>query len=158
MKAKFSRLLVIDASVARSAGETEHPVSCSCRNALLSIREICHRVIMTQPIQDEWDHHRSRFTQKWFRSMVARKKIQRSLGTRIDITDRILGGLSVNEQENLRKDLCLIEAACGGDGIIVTRDDTIIAIWQKCQERFGLPKAIRWINPVTDDRQILDHL
>src|SRR4030042_242155 len=137
MKAKRSVLLVVDACVAQSAGETEHPVSCCCRNALLSILGVCHRVVMTEAIQDEWNHHMSRFTRKWFRSMVARKKIHRSEGMRLSHLDEVCEGLPTNEQDGLRKDVCLIEAACAADGIVVTRDDVIVGIWQKCQDRFG---------------------
>ena len=158
MKAKHSILLVIDASVAQSAGETEHPVSRSCRESLISIRNICHRVVMTAAIQDEWNHHMSRFTRKWLRSMVARKKIHRSEGMRLSHLDEVCQGLPANEQDGLRKDLCLIEAACDGDGIVVTRDEMIVGIWQKCQDRFGLPRPIRWINPVTDDVQTFERL
>jgi hypothetical protein len=157
MKVKHSRLLVVDASVACSAGETEHPVSSCCRNALLSIRDICHRVIMTEPIRSEWDRHKSRFTRKWFMSMVA-KKIQRSMGMRVDLAERALTGLSATEQESLEKDLCLIEAACDGDGIVVTRDDEVVKIWQKCQGQFHLAKPITWINPVTDDIGVFERL
>jgi hypothetical protein len=158
MKVKNSRLLVVDASVAHSAGETEHPMSRSCREVLVSIRDICHRMVLTQAIQEEWSRHESNFARRWRVSMYARKKIVPLEGMQIDLAEKTLRGLSANERENLRKDMCLIEAACGGDGIVVTRDDVIVAIWQKWQDGFNLPKAIRWINPVTDDRQVLEHL
>ncbi len=61
---KHSRLLVVDASVARSAGETENPVSSCCRNALFAILTICHHVVMTEAIQSEWNRHMSRFMRK----------------------------------------------------------------------------------------------
>ena len=158
MKAKRSRLLVIDASVAHSAGETEHPVSSRCRNALLAILDICHHAVMTEAIQTEWNRHMSRFTSRWFRSMVAKKKIHRCEGMQLAHLDEACEMLSAHEQDGLRKDLHLIEAACEGDGIVVTRDDAVLQIWQKCQDRFGLSKPIQWINPVTDDIQTLERL
>jgi hypothetical protein len=158
MKAKYSRLLVVDASVARSAGETKHPVSSCCRDALERILRICHRITMTEAIREEWDRHWSRFTRMWYRSMVARKKVQWLAASQITPTEQVLKVLSASEQEDLRKDLCLIAAACGGDGIVVTRDDVIVAIWQKCQDGFGLPKPITWINPVTAGVEALEHL
>jgi hypothetical protein len=158
MKAKYSRLLVIDASVARSAGETEHPVSSSCRDALDRILKICHRVAMTEAIREEWDRHWSRFTRIWYMSMVARKKVQWLTASQINPTEKVLKVLSASEQESLREDLLLIEAACDGDGIVVTRDDAIIAIWQKCQDRFGLAKPITWINPATAGAEALERL
>ncbi len=158
MRAKRSRLLVVDASVACSAGETEHPVSSCCRNALLAIRTICHRVVMTEAIRDEWNRHMSRFTRKWFRSMVARKKVHRCEGVQVNRVDEAYERLSADEQDGLRKDLCLLEAACAGDGIVVTRDDAIREIWHKCHDQLGLSEPITWINPVTDGVRALERL
>ena len=155
---KRSRLLVVDASVARSAGETEHPVSSCCREALLVIRTICHRIVMTAEVQDEWNRHMSRFARKWLVSMWARKKVYPCEGVQLSDADRACDGLSTAEQDGLRKDLCLLEAACAGDGIVVTRDDALQVIWQKCHDRLGLPKQIRWIHPVTEGPQALEHL
>lgn len=158
MKAKQSRLLVVDASVARSAGETEHPVSSCCRETLLSIREICHRLIMTEAIQVEWHRHASNFTRKWLASMYAKKKVHRCEGISLSHVDEACTELSPSEQDGLRKDLCLVEGAYAGDGIVVTRDDAIVGIWRKCHHRFGLTPQIRWINPQTDGIQALERL
>jgi len=153
-----SRLLVVDASVAQSAGETEHPVSSCCRDWLFGILTICHRVVMTEAIQNEWNRHMSRFTRKWFRSMVAKKKVHQCEGVQLRRVDEACEGLSPAEQDGLRKDLCLVEAACAGDGIVIARDDVIQAIWHKCHDRLDVPKPITWINPVTDGVQALEHL
>jgi len=155
---KHSRLLVVDASVAQSAGATEHPISSCCRDSLLAIRTICHRVVMTAEVQDEWNRHMSRFTRKWFRSMVARKKVHRCEGVPLSHVDKACDELSATEQDRLREDLLLVEAACAADGIIVTRDDVIQAIWHKCHDRLGVPKPIQWINPVTDGVEALERL
>jgi hypothetical protein len=155
---KRSRLLVVDACVARSAGETEHPVSSCCRNSLLAILTICHRIVMTEAVQNEWNRHMSRFTRKWFSSMVAKKKVHRCEGVEVSHVDEACDGLSVTEQDGLRKDLCLVEAACAGDGIVITRDDVVQEIWQKCHNRLRVAKPITWINPVTDGVQALEYL
>lgn len=47
MKKVTSKRLVIDACVARSAGETDHPISAACRGYLLDILAICHKIVMT---------------------------------------------------------------------------------------------------------------
>jgi len=52
----------------------------------------------------------------------------------------------------------LIEGACAGDGIIVTRDDAITAIWAKCSKHIKTPKTIRWVNPVRDGTDCLRRL
>ena len=155
---KHSRLLVVDASVAQSAGETEHPVSSCCRDSLLAIRTICHGLVMTGQVQDEWNRHMSRFTRKWLTSMGRGRRSTRCEGVPVSHVDEACEGLSATEQDGLRKDLCLFEAACAGDGIVVTRDDVIQAIWYKCHDRLGVPRPITWINPVSDGVQALERL
>jgi hypothetical protein len=153
-----SKLLVVDASVAHSAGEAENPMSSCCRDALLAILTICHRIIMTEAIQEEWHRHTRAFSRKWLVSMYARKKVHRCEAVQLSHVDEACEGLSAAEQNGLRRDLCLVEAACVGDGIVVTRDDAIQGIWHKCHDRFGLAKPIAWVNPVTDGVGALEHL
>lgn len=155
---KHSRLLVVDASVAHSAGGTENPMSSCCREALLAILKICHRLVMTEAIREEWRRHASDLATKWLASMYARKKVHWCNAVRLSHVDEACARLSVAEQDGLRKDLLLLEAACAADGIIVTRDDTIQAIWRKCHDRLGVPKPITWINPVPDGIQMLEQL
>ena len=150
MSTKRSCLLVIDACVAQSAGMTEHPLSSSCRETLEMVRRICHRVVMSPAILDEWKRHESGFALKWRGSMVAKKKVHRTEEGRLDPSVDDIEGLSAREHEALRKDLHLIEAAFDADGIIVTCDDELRRIWDKCGGQFGMPTPIRWINPVTD--------
>jgi hypothetical protein len=76
MVAKNSQRLVIDASVARSAGDKDatYPQSVHCREFLLAVLDICHQIVMTPAIKAEWDKHQSKFALMWRRQMVAKKK------------------------------------------------------------------------------------
>jgi len=58
----MSRRIVVDASVARSAGETSHLDSVLCREFLQAMLKICHRVVLTPEIEREWRKHASRCT------------------------------------------------------------------------------------------------
>jgi len=158
MKAKYSRLIVVDASVACAAGETQHPVSSSCREALQEILRICHRLIMTPAIRKEWEKHQSGFTVKWRRAMVARKKVERLDPASLPRQSADDLGISSGEHAALGKDILLIEGACAGDGIVVTKDDVIKGIWAKCSTRIKVPKPIRWINPVREGTDCLRNL
>ena len=72
-----SRVLVIDASIARAAGDlSKHPTSRNCCEFLQAVLDLCHRMVLTPPIREEWNKHRSRFASKWRVSMMARKKIE----------------------------------------------------------------------------------
>jgi hypothetical protein len=158
MKTKGSRLVVIDASVALSASETDNPVSKSCRDTLICILKICHKMVMTKAIREEWKRHAKRFSWKWRYSMFARKKIK-------DFEDVDLPDVSIKQSKLtqhdlgvLEKDLLLIKAACAGDGIIITRDEEIIDIWLRYKEHIKTPKTIRWINPIHDNPECLKNL
>jgi hypothetical protein len=79
MPTKISRRLVIDASVARSSGgeAATYPTSKHCRDFLKATLKICHRVVMTPDIMEEWRAHQSGFARRWRVSMEARKKVER---------------------------------------------------------------------------------
>src|SRR5690606_39247163 len=71
---KMSRRIVVDASVARSAGSTEHPASVASRQFLQEMLAICHRVVMTDEIEQEWKRHRSGFATSWLATMRSKGK------------------------------------------------------------------------------------
>ncbi len=72
-----SRVLVIDASIARAAGDMSvDPKSRNCREFLLAVRDHGHRMATTEPIIAEWNRHQSNFARRWRTSMMARKKIK----------------------------------------------------------------------------------
>jgi len=153
MRSVPSRLLVIDASVARSAGETEHPVSSSCRAFLLAVLKICHRVAVTTDIREEWQRHQSRFTRKWRCSMAAPQKPLRDIKP-------VSAGLNIPafappQQVAIEKDLGLLEAALGADGVIVTRDDALRKALGTTPQGSRLRDRITWYNPVTDGTEPL---
>ena len=146
MTPRGSRLLVIDASVMQSAGETDHPVSSACRKALLAVLEICHRVATTERMRSEWEEHMSRFSRKWLRSMAAHRKSPQNLNPpqiRLDTT-----GLSNGDCAAIEKDLHVIAAALSADRIVITRDEAIRVTLGKTHQGANLVKSIYWINPI----------
>lgn len=148
-----SLLLVVDASVARSAGETVHPVSSACRRYLIDVMKICHRVAVTSEILDEWKRHQSRFTVKWRRQMAARKKPLVKVtphGTGLD-----LGALADGPRNIVEKDLCLLEAALAADKVIVTRDDSLRVALNGTEDGARLARRFVWHNPVRDNASTL---
>lgn len=76
MIAKSSRRLVIDASIARASGGpgAVSPTSKNCSDFLQAALDICHRVVLTTEILEEWNRHKSKFASRWLASMFARKK------------------------------------------------------------------------------------
>ena len=144
----MSRLVVVDASVVRAAGETIHPVSSACRKCLEAIRSICHRVAFTEPIRDEWARHMSRFSRKWRRSMAARRKLPTDVAP-IPLELR-WDAYSADARAAIEKDRGLLEAALVSDRVIITLDDALIRALSERRDGEALLRNVQWIHPVTD--------
>ena len=147
MKRKSARI-VVDASVMKAAGETEHPVSSSCRSILLAIQDICHRVVISPSIRKEWKTHYSSFSRRWHASMVGKKKV-------VPIEDTPFlnppeTGLSGSEVRALAKDACYLTAASTADKVLVLLDKGIQDLCGKHREILALPE-LTWINPSVID-------
>lgn len=160
MPGKTSTALVIDASIARAAGETEHPVSSACRSFLQEVLVICHRVVLTPEISAEWKRHRSRFAYGWLASMWARKKVVRTdpvenAGLRqtihsLELTDSV--------REAILKDIHLVEAAFATDQVVASLDETARRHFRQITEHAESLKTLVWVNPAKDDEHAADWL
>ena len=63
MLKRKSKNIVIDTSIAKSAGapDAKKPQSTSCRDFLIAVKDICHKIVWTPEIAEEWRKHRSNF-------------------------------------------------------------------------------------------------
>jgi hypothetical protein len=147
-----SRVLVIDASIARSAGVSENRVSSATRQFLESVLEICHRMALTEPIRDEWRRHQSKFAKRWRLAMYAKKKIILLQGIAdTGLEDRILRTSRNEEQRQaMLKDIPLIQTALRADYIVVSRDENARVLFQIREL-----SPITWVNPVSEPGLVL---
>lgn len=148
-----SKRLVIDASVARSSGgeDATYPTSVHCRDFLQAVLDICHKVVMTPDIKEEWDKHQSVFALRWRRRMVAKGKFvflkevseDKELWDKIDLiaaTDR--------QRADMFKDLRLLEAAIATDKTVISLDDnTARTFFSQAAVDINALKEIVWVNP-----------
>lgn len=58
----------------------------------------------------------------------------------------------------IEKDFCLLQAALAADCIIVTRDDKLRTALAGTPDGIALAGKIKWVNPVTDDLEVLKSL
>jgi hypothetical protein len=145
-----SRVLVIDASIAHAAGDVSmHPTSRSCREFLQAVRDLGHRMAMTDPICEEWNKHQSRFARQWRTSMMARKKVEPvevpphlSLERRIKLT---VGGKRA--VAIIQKDRRLIEAALATDERVASLDDEVRNCLRHHCSKLPEVTLICWVNP-----------
>ncbi len=144
-----SKRIVIDASIARSAGKAEHPVSRSCREFLEQILKICHHVVMTPDIREEWKKHRSRFTATWLASMTARKKVCVVLPTAdVSVVEKLRKAqVAEKDKVAIRKDMLLVEAALATDSRVASLDEEVRSLLRAFSEQWGRIKTVAWVNP-----------
>ncbi len=154
-----SELLVIDASVARAAGPEDavHPMAKNCRDFLLAVRDICHRMIFTEPIAAEWKQHQSGFARQWRTSMNARKKIDWIVVSEDEALRRQLqeAGTTDKQKEAMLKDAHLIEAASIQGKRIAALDEIVRELFRRSADLAPQLRDICWVNP---NRPIEDSL
>jgi hypothetical protein len=149
--AKVSRLLVIDASVLRSAGnKLGH--SAHCARVLTSILEICHRAVICPEIQKEWNEHQSRISTKWRAAMNARKQLVKTNisdhQTRLTNQVQNLPKISNVQRSALAKDVHLLAAAAHADHIVVSGDGALKSL---CDAY--LTEPIEWLLALNSDSE-----
>lgn len=154
--AKVSRLLAVDASVLRGAGDKAGH-SAHCASVLNAILEICHRAVFCIEIQTEWNKHQSRMATKWRASMNARKKlirvdIERHRKRISDQVDCIFQTTTAHRAA-LTKDVHLLAAAAQADRVIVSGDQ---ALKDLCSAY--LQENIEWLLVLPNDEAAVRQL
>ena len=151
MPARVSRRLVIDASVARSAGgeEATFPTSKHCRDFLKAVLAICHRIVMTPRGNQEWREHASKFTRTWRTAMVSRKKVDHTNpAVSHELRDRIERVIaSEKDREAILKDFHLIEAALMTDRTVISLDEEARRLFVAASRNLGGLRNVMWVNP-----------
>lgn len=162
MKSIRTKGIVIDASIAKSAGglDAQNPRSASCRKFLEAILVICHKAVFTSEISEEWKRHQSKFSSKWRRIMYARKKV-------IALKDADLIKLSESAYRKLKhcenseailKDIPLIEAALSSDVIVASLDEKARRLLRDQKVHIAELRRVLWVNPCEEDENVIQWL
>lgn len=154
------RRLVIDASVIRAAGgeDAVFPTATKCRDFLKGVLDICHQVVFTQAVAEEWKRHQSRFARQWRISMEARKKIRRiTVAQSAVLRGKIKSALAPHPEivEIIMDDFHLIEAAFSADRCVISLDDRTRRHLDRLVSRVRELRQIIWVNPALDEDQPL---
>lgn len=156
MRAKQSFVIVVDSSVAMAFGgpKATYPDSKACRDFCSTMLRVCHRVILTPDIKEEWRRHASSFARKWLSAMVARRKF--SYLDEGAVFDRELRqgirafAVSDNDRAAMDKDCRLLEASIATDKRIASLDEDARTRFARVSQSVGVIKAIVWVNPSQD--------
>jgi hypothetical protein len=147
----MSRRIVVDASIARSAGTTENPVSIRCREFLQAMLHVCHRVVMTSDLMREWQKHQSAFTVTWLGTMRRRRKVVTVIPDAGKHTLLALGiqdsDLTKKRRDALAKDCLLVVAAWEADRLIASRDDQVRKLFASLNSHVDGIGSLIWVNP-----------
>lgn len=151
MRAKVSKRLVIDASVARSAGgaDATFPLSKQCRDFLKTTLAVCHRVVLTSAVRQEWKKHESGFARGWRAAMMARKKLLLEDAPEDSTLREALEDAAATDRGRraMLKDTHLVESALATDRTVVSLDDTVRSLFAAASRPVRSLKKIVWANP-----------
>ena len=146
-----SRRLVIDASIAGKAGDRTrlHAAGKRCRDFLETVLVVCHRMVLTSEIAEEWSKHQLSFARKWRTRMYARKKVDCVEPAHDDTLSRRLETVEATDKERqeMLKDRLLVEAAIATDRCVASLDDRARKLLGRASEHVTELKGIVWVNP-----------
>ena len=154
--------LVVDASIAQAAGSTEskHPTGVLCRDFLLSIRSVCHRIAWTETINIEWNKHDSLFARQWRVSMLNLNKLRP-----VDCAEVSEIRESIREHCGdpdivaiVLKDCHLVEAALATDRRIASLDERVRGHLRKLAGSVNALRPIVWVNPANPNEGAVEWL
>jgi hypothetical protein len=150
--------LVVDASILRAAGSegATHPHAANARQVLTAILTICHKVVMSSSIKEEWDTHQSKFARRWRVEMHARRKVLNRLSRDCEHLKEAVG-VRTNEYQKdaAAKDFLRIEAALNGDGIILSWDNRSRDIFRRMSKELRDISGLFWIDPIGEIDEVV---
>lgn len=147
-----SRRLVVDTNVARSASESEKPVSDACRQVLQTMLSEQHKVVLTATQLQEWQRHQSPFTRNWLARMAS-KKLWHVLTPEPNsgLTERLYAlECTARARKEMLKDVHLLENALATDDVVLSQETNVFGLFCKYADALRVPRPVAWVNPVDD--------
>jgi hypothetical protein len=123
-----------------------------CREFLTAILRICHKLVWSQDIKQEWDKHASRFTSSWLAAMQSKRKIVR-IAVDLDKQDELIELIDdaddwpASWREGAKKDVLLVSAAWEADELIASADDRVRELFGRLAAKSAPLGRTVWINP-----------
>ena len=157
-----TRCLVIDASIAEAAGTSQrsHPNAARCREFLVAVRNICHRMAWSEAIVAEWNKHMRSFAVQWLVSMRNLRKLRPVQRETLQELRQATQEHSKNPNvvQKMLKDVHLVEAALATDLRIATGDDNARGHFSRLAASFAPLQSILWVNPITEGEKAIKWL
>jgi hypothetical protein len=145
--------IVVDASVARAAGETEHPTSRLCRESLDAMIDGGHLLAMSQPLEEEWKEHASRYAVRWWVLMTSRGKVK-TVAQNTSLDQRILKVIDQQARGVVMKDLHLVGTALAADKRIISLERRVHRHLHKAALQIPELQELIWVNPANKEEEV----
>ncbi len=153
---------VIDASIAEAAGTTEPPhlAAKCCRDFLISVRSVCHRMAWSQAIKAEWDKHKRGFATQWLVTMRNLRKLRPVQNAQLADLREAISEHSDDQGvvDCMLKDAHLFEAALATDLRIASLDENARGHYTRLAASFDPLQHIMWVDPVAEGEQAVKWL
>ncbi len=155
--------LIIDASVASSAGRKSELQSRCCRNFLLWVYKKQYHVIMSEDLCSEWNLHESKIAIKWRKAMKDKRRIHKiCCSPDEDLRNAISSTQYVRDNEGVLQivtdDAHLIELAFKSDKTIISLDDEVRDHLKTISKAVVCLRIIVWVNPTIDEEKPIEWL
>ena len=150
--------LVIDANIALSAGSSDVPMSLYSRKCLMAVRDREHVAVFSQQLLEEWKEHASLVSRRWWKSMAARRRIEKVEGEEFaPHLDRACACLSEDKwKEDLRKDFHLVRAALAADQTILSNESNFPEYLAIAAHTVNVLSALYYGNPATEGEPCIE--
>lgn len=149
------RSAVVDACVAKSATEGNHPYSGQARSALMQLQRSKAHVLFSESVIAEWQRHASAFSVRWRAAMESR-----GLAIRVkDRPNRLLRKMIRNTLQDsadvaaLLKDVHLLELAISYTCAVISSDNRSGRLAAEVAAAHDPIKRVQWISPHTMENQ-----
>ena len=151
---RIRKSIVVDTDVLIAASGTNpsDPRLDRCLDFLESVLSICHRIILTAELEDEWEDHQSRYANRWLSAMESRRKVSRPAAEQDAALRSALAASASSERaaEALAKDAHLLEACRRGDSIVASCDSSARAGFARCTAAINWLGRVVWVDPATE--------
>lgn len=135
--------IVVDADI---VSVNQYPKE--CRKFMNDILNICHHVVLSEPILTEWKNHQLDHYIRWRGSLVEKNKECFIAPEQFpDIKIKIISNTPEDKLEPVLKDYHLIDAALATDKIIISLDNHARKAYSKISAQVKELKQITWLDP-----------
>jgi len=140
---------VVDACVAQSAGETDHPYSAEARTVLLDLSKCRIYVLFSESVKDEWARHGSKLSIRWLAAMVSRGlavKVRDKASTHLRKTIKLVLP-DPYDVLALLKDVHLLELALAYGSGVISSDERSGTLAAQVSATHRPLARVQWVSP-----------